>query len=563
MIKCPSCGAGLRFDVASQKAVCDYCRSSFEPASLNDNTNEDAKTERMYDSFVYICPSCGAELSTTDKNDAVGFCPYCGGSSMIFDKIRREWKPDYVIPFKITKEDCKKAYVKEVKRHPFVSKKYRDPQLIESFRGIYMPYWDYHASVKGSFKLEGRTAERAIGGNYYAYDTYDVLGEMNSELSGYSHDASVAFDDYLSEKLAPFNSEQHTAFSPAYMGGFYAESGDAEELDYVQIADDEMRAYTAEKLNKNSSISGAVSKLKIHLDKSRTKVPLRVTHSQRTLYPVWFMSYRLGDKITYAAVNGQTGKVCADLPLSPLKILLAALGIAGALFAVFALLGFGGLMPSIKANTTLGACILLLLAGFMIMQNAFINTVLRSTNISELVTTRVAANGKPLPSKTLDVSSRGKSFAFGIIASIVAAFAVIGYFSDGSYDGGVRLICSGLLMACAFVLIAVHISQSKIMKAIGSADYSSESNLRSGIMTEAKEFVKTNRYIRLGVFLAAALGVFIIYLSVPVNAVIYAYCVLLMAGLFAAALLHIKFQSKIAMRCLPQFNKKGAAYDEK
>lgn len=36
----------------------------------------------------------------------------------------------------------------------------------------------------------------------------------------------------------------------------------------------------------------------------------------RTLYPVWFLSYRNRDRVAYATVNGQTGKVSADLPVS-------------------------------------------------------------------------------------------------------------------------------------------------------------------------------------------------------------------------------------------------------
>lgn len=124
MLHCPSCGAGLRFDIATQRAVCDHCQNSYDPQYINDNISNDAKTEKTFDSFAYVCPSCGAEILTSDKNDAIGFCPYCGGASMIFDKIRKVWKPDSVIPFSVTKEQCKEAYVKEVKRHLFVSRKY-------------------------------------------------------------------------------------------------------------------------------------------------------------------------------------------------------------------------------------------------------------------------------------------------------------------------------------------------------------------------------------------------------------------------------------------------------
>ncbi len=131
MIHCPTCGSGLRFDIASQKTVCDHCRNSFEPESLPDSVYDDADTAQAFEGFAFMCPDCGAELMTTDSNDAVGFCPYCGGASVIHDRLRQEWKPNQIIPFSITKEQCKEIYVKEVKKNIFVSRKYRDPQLIE------------------------------------------------------------------------------------------------------------------------------------------------------------------------------------------------------------------------------------------------------------------------------------------------------------------------------------------------------------------------------------------------------------------------------------------------
>ena len=134
MVGCPTCGAALRFDIASQKMACDHCGNLFETQKLSDNSSRDDARSSQFDSYVYICPSCGAELLTTDKNDAVGFCQYCGGASMIYEKMRQEWKPDYIIPFKVTKEDCKKAYCKEVRRHPFVSRKYSKSDLSSAFR---------------------------------------------------------------------------------------------------------------------------------------------------------------------------------------------------------------------------------------------------------------------------------------------------------------------------------------------------------------------------------------------------------------------------------------------
>ena len=51
------------------------------------------------------------------------------------------------------------------------------------------------------------------------------------------------------------------------------------------------------------------------------EVPFQTTlvKAAKTLYPVWFMSYRNAGRVAYATVNGQTGKVAIDLPVDFMK----------------------------------------------------------------------------------------------------------------------------------------------------------------------------------------------------------------------------------------------------
>ena len=160
MIHCPSCAAGLRFDIEKQQMICDHCDSCFNVKDIRDRTKDDAKNKEFFDTYVYICPDCGGELATTEKNDAIGFCPFCDGSSMLYDRVRENWKPDYIIPFKVKKEQCREAYIKEVKRHPFVSSDYRKPELLESFRGIYMPYLSFEGEQKGTYIVRKSKVEK-------------------------------------------------------------------------------------------------------------------------------------------------------------------------------------------------------------------------------------------------------------------------------------------------------------------------------------------------------------------------------------------------------------------
>ena len=54
---------------------------------------------------AYSCPSCGAEL-ICDASTAATSCPYCGNPTVVLGQFSGALKPDYVIPFKLSKEDA-------------------------------------------------------------------------------------------------------------------------------------------------------------------------------------------------------------------------------------------------------------------------------------------------------------------------------------------------------------------------------------------------------------------------------------------------------------------------
>ena len=543
MIYCPSCGAELIFDIKSQMMLCEHCKNSFEPGKLEDNTSHDAQTQSYYESYAYICPSCGADIETTDKNDAVGFCPYCKGSSMIFDRLRREWKPDGIVPFKITKEQCKELYCKEVKRHFFVSKKFRDPDLIEDFRAIYMPYSRFIGIVDGEVAFKAKSHEEYVGDYNYRTNIYDLKGQAHFKVTEkIAHDASAAFDDHISERLGEYDETDIKNFHPAYLSGFYAESGNVDMNEYIAFSRDELAACVCDSIKESHEMKDAAAKndLMIESDYSQNVVPMKIIPSNHRLFPVWFMSYRQGKKITYAAVNGQTGKVAADLPLSPWKILITALVISAVIF--------GGLsvgmsfLPTIPASATLGVCTMLGLIGTYLVQHGYLKTV-----------------GLALHQKEFN-----KRLPFGFVFnSILALVGIVLVTTDGTYTQlrysiGILIGGFGLLsLASAYFLPQVTLGGK--LANVKLEGISMQSN---GILVEAKRFNIINFIMRAVIFATNAYFIWLILTTIQSNGVYYLLAAVSAAELFGLTIMHIIFQTKIATRRLPQFNKKGAAYDQ-
>ena len=336
MIACPGCGANLLFDIPSQQMKCSYCESSYDPYAF-DSMQKDASREKVYNAWVYSCPGCGARLMTTDETDAAAFCPYCGGTSILFDRLRKVKYPSWIIPFQVDRDRCRREYRKAARRAVFTPAHYKKAEMVDGFRAIYMPFWSYAVEQKGEAKIEVES-RASRDGDYLVTDQYTIEGDVDIAYDGWTHDASKAFDDEISECLAPFDTEGRKPFTPGYLSGFYVDAADERANKYADDAKRYFENLTAEKLLENDEVNRAAKENDAHtVGITGVSIPTKVTKSEQVLYPVWFMSYREGDRITYATVNGQTGKVVADFPISPWRFLAASLATALIAFAVLSL----------------------------------------------------------------------------------------------------------------------------------------------------------------------------------------------------------------------------------
>ena len=346
MLSCPNCGGNLKFDIPSQQLSCEHCHTLFDPYDFDGKTSdaEESKTfDGDYEVTIFTCPQCGGEILSTD-NAAAGFCSFCGASTILYSRISHEKRPNYIIPFQKTKEQCKEAYARRMKHSIFAPKELRDPSYIDSFRGIYMPYWAFYISQKGSLSLNGKKTSRR--GDYIITDHYALTGDLDAYYKGLSYDASSSFDDNISEELAPYNLKGMKAFTPAYLSGFYADTSDVDAKVYQGDAEYTASAETTERIASDGTFAGFTMDT-IRPEQLHTKTET----IDSTMFPVWFLSYRKKDRVAYATVNGQTGLVVADIPIDPKRYLLGSLLLAIPIFALLAWSAF--LQPSSLVMTTL------------------------------------------------------------------------------------------------------------------------------------------------------------------------------------------------------------------
>lgn len=328
MISCPNCGSNPRFDIESQQLKCPNCGSLFDPATFPEETRgADSQTVTgdyagqpdMMQVTIYTCSQCGGELMSTDS-DATVFCSYCGSHQILEERLSQQKRPEHIIPFKVTKEDCKKAYAARLRRSLFAPKELKDPAYIDEFRGIYMPYWFYDYRQRGTVTLNGTREHRS--GNYRIIDHYDLSAETDNFYGGISHDASTAMDDTISESLAPYDISKSLKFRTPYLSGFYADIPDVKSNVYKRETTEMAARDALERVEALKEFKG-YSLGKISDSTAVTRTNTKLEKASAAMLPVWFLSYRKNDRVAYAAINGQTGKLTADIPIDHKKYILA------------------------------------------------------------------------------------------------------------------------------------------------------------------------------------------------------------------------------------------------
>ena len=257
----------------------------------------DVGAEQM-DNKVYTCTSCGAELGLTGVETS-SFCAYCGQPTIVFSRMEKCTKPDYIIPFSVTRDQALKLVKNRLNSGLMIPKEVKEIQ-VEKTCGIYIPYWLFDASYSDSMVIRTRVKQGKTTTTKY----YRVNCCCN--LFYFPMDASRNLNDNSSKKLDPYDYSGIRPFHPSYMSGFYS--------DRFDMSSDTM------------TVNATYRAQSMMYEKAKKKVPgspqgmdsgapmFHVKKKYYTMLPAWFLSFK-HEGITYTVmVNGQTGKVAGAVP---------------------------------------------------------------------------------------------------------------------------------------------------------------------------------------------------------------------------------------------------------
>ncbi len=345
--KCPNCGGELTFKPGEQKFGCDYCFSFFteeEIAKLYEETNKKAEanadteaqtleSENDYSDFeegtrLYACNSCGAQI-IAEETSAATFCYYCHNPVVLAGRLKGKYRPNFVIPFAVTREKAEENFKKWCRKRWFLPSDFKSKQQLEKMSGVYVPFWLTSCNANAQYNCIGEKIRRYTKGDY----RYTETTEFAVNRSGYfpfgrvPADGAQKIDDELMHAIEPYDYNQIRNFSMQYLSGFLAEKYD---VPWEQVLEPtKMRIQSGCKDKLRSTVIGydGIKAEQIHVSYSNMD-------KEYALLPVWFMNYHHKGKTYSFAVNAQTGKLAGTPPLSMPKLL----GFCGGLLAGLTLL---------------------------------------------------------------------------------------------------------------------------------------------------------------------------------------------------------------------------------
>ncbi len=353
---CPSCGApALQFDPATQALGCPYC-GYMAPAGSDASEGSGIPAVREHaleaaaaapptvgygtEVRVVSCQTCGATVSF-GGTEITRKCDFCGSQHVLEQNATRNViRPESVIPFTVDQAAAQNQFRGWLGSSWFRPGNLAKRASIEELAGVYIPFWTFDASVHSRWRAEA---------GYYYYEQEVVVGNGHKRqqnvrktrwepAEGERRDryddvlvvASRGLPEELADRLATFDTGQLRPYDPSYLAGWRAEE--------YAIGLDDAWAKAATKIERQQYANCSRD---VPGDTHR-HLQVQSTFSDKTfkhiLLPLWISSYRYGDKVYRCLVNGQTGEVSGEAPVSWVRVAIAVAIVITILVGLFVLL---------------------------------------------------------------------------------------------------------------------------------------------------------------------------------------------------------------------------------
>ena len=211
----------------------------------------------------------------------------------------------------LSMEDAIKALREHYKGKILLPKTFTNENHVQEIRGVYVPFWMFDGKAMGDARYEATRSHSYTSGDYEITKTehFDIYRAGSVTFEKVPVDASSKMPDDHMDSIEPYDYKGLKSFSTAYLPGFLADKYDVSVEESRERADQRCEGTLDAALR--SSVKGydTCTRLAGSTDLARGKV-------HYALMPVWMLNTKWQGKDFLFAMNGQTGKLVGDLPVS-------------------------------------------------------------------------------------------------------------------------------------------------------------------------------------------------------------------------------------------------------
>jgi DNA-directed RNA polymerase subunit RPC12/RpoP len=292
------------------------------------------------------CESCGATLSVEEHLRTIE-CPYCDSPGVVErppDPNRP--RPTFAVGFVLTGSAAAERVSEWVKSRGIFAHGGLKTATVDTVRGVYLPGYLFGATAHASYSAQ-------IGENYTVTETYTTTDSegrtvtrtrtrietewrpLSGNYSGYVQDVVVTASRAISndelEEIEPFDLRGLRRYDHGLVAGWIAEEPSRSRAECQALAEEEGLQDVGQRIAR--FLPGDSQRSVQFTSELRDQV------LELTLLPVWVFAARYAPDRppVRVLVNGQTGKVYGDVPLSKVKIAIAVILVLAFFGGIFAL----------------------------------------------------------------------------------------------------------------------------------------------------------------------------------------------------------------------------------
>lgn len=330
---CDACGS----PADAHDKFCPACGASLGPPPL---PSPPVATDQKH----IRCQNCGAEIAC-DPLQRSYVCPFCD-STYVAEFTPQETgrqDPEFVIGFTVTPEQAQEAFRQWLGGGGlFRPGDLRRAVVADKLIGVYLPFWSFSMLARSRWSA-------SIGEHWYRTETYTTIengktvtrtrqvqetewwplaGRFHEYRSGYLVSGSQGLPQQEAGRIQPYHLAALKRYEPYYLAGWLSQ-------EYSVDREAALAACQAEFQRQQQADIAAFLPGDTH-SQLQVESAFSDINSDLILLPVYLLSYRYRDKVYRFLMNGQTGKIASDRPLSISRI-LTTVGVALAVIAAAAI----------------------------------------------------------------------------------------------------------------------------------------------------------------------------------------------------------------------------------